>query len=208
MNILTLVDHFGDLPTFLSKEEEYTLPELYTIVTSAFGFPLKQGKTYNKSERQKIIDFVREYLDWDEDLNIINGYMEDWRLTGCVALPVFYWTRSSITGFITLVLEYAMMVQANKAIAASMKSNWDGYVDMRMAQALADKSASTIRRWIDKGSIEAKKEDETNGQSKWMINKNSLLDFIGDTVMLNPLDLEPVHSPIFDHVDLDSSMRS
>ena len=209
MNIQAIIDQFDSLTNFLSVQEQYTLSELYTIVTEAFGFNLKKGKSHTNAEREQIIDFVQDQINLSEasdNLDADGWDLDGWRLTGDSALPVFYWTRSSIIDFISLILEQQMILEANEVIEEDDDFIERGCVDINTASALAGKSSRTIRSWIKNGYIEAKKEDENNKRSRWLINRKSLFDYLGDSVMLNPLDLYPVEEerhPFFDHVDLE-----
>lgn len=60
------------------------------------------------------------------------------------------------------------------------------YVNLNEAAIMADRSSRTIYNWLQAGKIEAKKEDENNNKSKWLILRSSLMGYLATEVKTNP----------------------
>jgi len=60
------------------------------------------------------------------------------------------------------------------------------YVDLNAAAIMSDRSSRTVYNWIQAGKIEAKKEDENNERSKWLILRSSLMGYLATEVKSDP----------------------
>ena len=60
------------------------------------------------------------------------------------------------------------------------------YITISEAAKMSDRSTRTLYNWIQFKKVEAKKEDEENSKSKWMISRRSLKIFLATEVKSDP----------------------